>query len=247
MVAHRCKSLYRMAPTVLALFCLVTCATGAEFSVQVKASCGIQRSWVDRKRDGCVDYKVFFEVTNAKTPAHLTIECNHRNPAGEPKWPWTDWMLRIAPTDRTMGAVDRSLVAGAILLAVDSLRREYPPDPIGAVCLDPAYMPTEFSAALYQAVAAQMRQLDSKAKRFDDPNVRKMVRDAYQKMDFVRYIEGCLEEEGFTVKVDTAELCCLQMSVEGMAWKSIASEPAVGLNVGSATCCLEVERANAQH
>jgi hypothetical protein len=91
-----------------------------------------------------------------------------------------------------------------------------------------------------------MRQLDSKAKRFDDPKVRKMVRDAYQKMDFVRYIQGCLEEDGFTVKVDTAELCCLQRSVEGMAWKNIASEPAVGLNVGSATCCLELERVSAQ-
>jgi hypothetical protein len=213
--------------------------SAGETNPGIRGACKVLSAREERKRDGPVDRKVFFAVTTGATQAVATVECDHRAIGA------SDWLIRVGTTDSGEAKADRCLLAGAVLLAVDRLGRDYPTDPVGEVCLDPADMPAWFSAALYKEVAADMRRLHSKAKRFDDPKVRKMVRNAYRKMSFVRYLRGCLEEEGFSVKVDTAELCCLQRTLEGVRWKTIAGWPAVGLNVQSATCCLELQRVDA--
>lgn len=202
---------------------------------RIKNNCSIQNTRLERRRDGPVDYKIFLEVTNTITRAGITVECEHRAP-GVP-----DWLIRIGTTNTNAFADERRLIAGALLHAVDVLQREYPADPIGAVYLNPATMPAEFSAAFYEAVAAQMKKLDSKAQRFNDPKVRQMVKKAYGQMDYVWYTKSRLEEAGFRVDVGTAELCCLKRSLEGKTWKEIADQPAAGLEPDAATCCMLLE------
>lgn len=241
MKARWLNSLRGLVPLTLALLFLGLCISRGETNRQIKDECGVQSTRVDRTRDGPVDCKVFFCVTNTIAGASVAVECDHRS-LGVP-----DWLICIRSTNGNGGGnADRRLIAGAILLVVDSLHRKYAADPVGGVYLEPANMPGDFSATFYKIVAEQMRKLDSRAKRFDDPRVRAMVKDAYRQMEYVQYIKSRLEEDGFAVKVDTAELCCLKRSVEGMAWKDIANEPAVGLNVESATCCLGLERNSAR-
>jgi len=211
--------------------------SGSRENRRIKDGCKVRSTRAEEKLNSPVDYKLTFEITNAVNHADVVIECNHRA-LGVP-----DWYIRVRLTSRSPAATaDKQLIAGAILLAMGNLRRDYPSDPIRDVFLDPADMPSEFSTALFDAVGAQMKRLNSKARRFNDPRVRKMVGNAFRQMDYVQYIKNRLEGEGFTVKVDVAELCCLQRSVEGMSWKDIANKADGGLNVESATCCLGLER-----
>jgi hypothetical protein len=217
-------------------------AVAGQSNREIKSYCSIQRATEDKRRDGPVDCKVFLQVTSTLTRTMASVECQHRTASAS-----ADWSVKVGLTnDLAEVNTDKQLLAGAILLALDALHRDYQPEPVGLIYLEPGQLPNDFSEELYAKVAAQMRGLDSEAKRFDDPKVRQMVRNAYGEMGVVRYIRSRLDEEGFDVKIDTAELCCLRRSLKGVAWKDIANEPAVGLNLESLTCCFVLDRTRHQ-
>ena len=211
-------------------------AFGRGENLQVNDEFKLQSVQVDKRRDGIFDYKVFMRVISDVTLAEVTVECEHSS-VGSPSW-----FIRIYPTKTNENdRIDRRLVASAVLLAANKLRNDFSVDPIWDVCLKPKDMPSEFSIALNQAVAAHMRKLNSKLGRFDDKRVRKMVKDAYSQMRFTQYIKRRIEEAGFNVKVDTDELCCLRRSLENMRWKDIANLPDAGLEMTAATCFFILE------
>jgi hypothetical protein len=231
----------------LDVMCILACLTLAIFPFLGEVSLGetnrqimdesrIESAQIDTIRDGAVDYKVFFRITNTVVGASVAAECDHRVP-GTP-----NWLIRIKLTNGIgRGNSDMRLIAGATILSVDSLCTRYAADPIREVVLKPEDVASDFSTALLKSVAGQMGLLDSKPRRFDHPRVREMVKNAFEQMEYVEYMKRRLEGAGFSVKVYPAELCCLRRSVVDMAWKDIVREPDVGLNLESIACCFILE------
>jgi hypothetical protein len=216
---------------------LMGIATGRSAAgLEGREGCTVQAIRVDERQSGPVERTVFVEVTNGSAMAGITVKCERRV-AGPP-----NWSIRIGKSTPAFGNVDRKTIAGAILLAVEILRRDYTNDSVGEIYLEPEGMPAEFASVFYEAVAARMRKLDSKPTGFYDQRVKDFVKKAYQETEYVGYIKTQLERDGFRVTVEATELCRLKRSMEGKQWREIAETDAAGLEVASAICCMILDR-----
>lgn len=134
------------------------------------------------------------------------------------------------------------LIAASIPLAEELLRRDYFPHPIRAVQLPDENMPGDFTSMIHEAVAAQMRMLDSRPQVFFDPLVRKFLQSAFDKNKPIQSIRSSLKENGYLATATPPELTGIRRALVGKTWKEIASENAAGLEPGSATIWFDIRR-----
>lgn len=178
-------------------------------------------------------FRLCFDVV-AKTNRDrvVTVEC-WISRVGAPFW-----LMEVRyPAGSRPERTDKALVTGAVVLATDALLARSR-DPVLGVDLSPAEMPPDFAAALCTGVAARMSKLRSSVRHFDCREAQAIVREAYGDMDCVKAIASRIQDKGFAVRVDVAELCGLEPSTEGKKWKEVAKQPGAGVDLKSAVCCL---------
>lgn len=230
---------FRKCLTLLALlFAIGQCgsqgaAANRELTVQVLN--------VDKKRDGPVDLKVQLRIAHDPTIS-IKVECLH----------WTlgtgDWLMRVLgveSTTREPGTMVKQvtqLVADSVPLVEGTLRRDYVPHPLRSIHLVDTNMPVAFMAPIYGAIAAQMNRLGSGPKTIYDRRVGRMIQAAFDDNDSIRSIRKRLEEQGFVVYATHQELVGIRRNLDGKTWKSVAAEPAAGLESGAASVCILIRR-----
>ena len=185
--------------------------------------------------DSKYEYRVNVLVTNVMSHCSIEAHCEYWARAAS----WSVEVVAVKIEQTSTQEFDNAMshtVADSVHIVANILTNQYAQGRIGHIGLPDDRMPDEFTGAIYDYLAAEMKRSALIAQPAYDQHLQSMLQRTFDNNRCIQLLKSRLAERGFPMPTATPrELIGVRSSLVGLSWSRIAGESRAGLNPGSAS------------